>query len=69
MPKDLRSYLDEVADVRLDVRREVDPLTNVFGCAPGQVVPTLAQALQRIGGGEIKVVPVQEIVKFGRGGS
>jgi 2,5-furandicarboxylate decarboxylase 1 len=106
MPKDLRSYLDEVADVRLDVRREVDPLTNVgalcdqaewpivfhqlkgfpgwrlvdrlvsrrelqariFGCAPGQVVPTLARALQRIGGGEIKVVPVgpvQEIVKTG----
>jgi 2,5-furandicarboxylate decarboxylase 1 len=29
MPKDLRSYLDDVKDVRLDVHREVDPLTNV----------------------------------------
>ena len=29
MPKDLRSYLDDVADVRVDVRREVDPLANV----------------------------------------
>ena len=29
MSKDLRSYLDDVKDVRLDVAREVDPLTNV----------------------------------------
>lgn len=106
MPKDLRSYLDDVKDVRLDVHREVDPLTNVgalcdqaewpvvfeqlkgfpgwrlvdrlvsrrelqariLGCAPGQVVQTLARAMQRIGTGSVKVVasgPVQEIVKKG----
>ena len=29
MPKDLRSYLDDVKEERIDVRREVDPLTNV----------------------------------------
>jgi 2,5-furandicarboxylate decarboxylase 1 len=29
MPKDLRSYLEDVKDVRLDVRREVDPVANV----------------------------------------
>jgi 2,5-furandicarboxylate decarboxylase 1 len=29
MPKDLRSYLEDVKDVRVDVQREVDPLTNV----------------------------------------
>ena len=29
MPKDLRSYLDDVKDVRIDVDREVDPLGNV----------------------------------------
>ena len=29
MSRDLRSYLDDVKDVRLDIHREVDPLTNV----------------------------------------
>ncbi|MBI2203939.1 MAG: UbiD family decarboxylase [Candidatus Rokubacteria bacterium] len=33
MPKDLRSYLDDVKDVRIDVRREVDPLANVGALA------------------------------------
>src|SRR5690242_20383025 len=104
MAKDLRSYLDDVKDVRLDVHREVDPLTNVgtlcdqaewpivfeqlkgfpgwrlvdrlvsrrelqariLGCEPGQVVQTLARAMQRIGTGSVTVVPrgpVHEIVK------
>jgi 2,5-furandicarboxylate decarboxylase 1 len=106
MPKDLRSYLDDVKDVLADVRREVDPLANVgalcdqaewpimfhrlagfpgwrlvdrlvsrrelqariLGCAPDRVVPTLAQAVQRIGTGEVKVVaagPAQAIVLTG----
>jgi 2,5-furandicarboxylate decarboxylase 1 len=106
MAKDLRSYLDDVKDVRIDVPREVDPLTNVgalcdqaewpvvfetlkgfpgwrlvdrlvsrrelqariLGCAPGQVVQTLARAMQRIGTGSVTVVgsgPVQEVVKRG----
>lgn len=106
MPKDLRSYLDDVKDVLADVRREVDPLANVgalcdqaerpimfhrlagfpgwrlvdrlvsrrelqariLGCAPDRVVPTLAQAIQRIGTGEVKVVaagPAQAIVLKG----
>jgi 2,5-furandicarboxylate decarboxylase 1 len=106
MAKDLRSYLDDVKDVRIDVPREVDPLTNVgalcdqaewpvvfetlkgfpgwrlvdrlvsrrelqariLGCAPAQVVQTLARAMQRIGTGRVTVVasgPVQEVVKRG----
>lgn len=106
MPKDLRAYLDEVKDVRIDVHREVDPLANVgalcdasewpivfhalkgfsgwrlvdrlvsrrelqariLGCPPDRVVHTLADALQRIGTGEVKVVgagPVQTVVRKG----
>lgn len=106
MPKDLRSYLDDVKDVRVDVHREVDPLENVgalcdqsewpivfhalkgfpgwqladrlvsrrevqariFGCAPDRVVPTFADAIQRIGTGTLKTVasaPVQEVVRKG----
>ncbi len=106
MPKDLRSYLDDVKAERIDVRREVDPLTNVgalcdqsewplvfhslkgfpgwrlvdrlvsrrelqariLGCAPDRVVHTLAERIQRIGTGEVKVVaggPVQSVVRKG----
>jgi 2,5-furandicarboxylate decarboxylase 1 len=106
MPKDLRSYLDDVKAERVDVRREVDPLTNVgalcdqsewplvfhhlkgfpgwrlvdrlvsrrelqariLGCTPDRVVHTLAERIQRIGTGEVKVVangPVQSEVKTG----
>ena len=106
MPKDLRSYLDDVKEERVDVRREVDPLANVgalcdqsewpllfhrlkgfpgwrladrlvsrrelqariLGCALDRVVHTLAERIQRIGTGEVKIVadgPVQSVVKKG----
>lgn len=106
MAKDLRSFLDDVKDVRIDVHGEVDPLANVgalcdqagwpvvfhrlrgfpgwrladrlvsrrevqgriLGCPPDRVVATLAGAIQRIGAGQVRVVPsgpVQAVVRRG----
>lgn len=46
MPRDLRSYLDEVKDVRIDVPREVDPLTNVGALCDQSEWPLLFQRLK-----------------------
>src|SRR5215470_6294352 len=46
MPKDLRSYLDDVSDVRVDVRREVDPLANVGALCDQSAWPIVFHALK-----------------------
>ncbi|HXH81913.1 MAG TPA: UbiD family decarboxylase [Candidatus Tectomicrobia bacterium] len=46
MPKDLRSYLDDVKDVRVDVHREVDPLANVGALCDQSEWPIVFHALR-----------------------
>jgi 2,5-furandicarboxylate decarboxylase 1 len=107
MGRDLRTYLDDVKDVRLDVRKQVDTLANVgtlcdqsewpivfhdlkgfpgwrlvdrlvsrrelqariLRTEPARVAPVLAEAVRRIGTGEVTIVPtgpVKEVVKLGK---
>ena len=49
MAKDLRSYLDDVKDVRIDVPREVDPLTNVGALCDQAEWPVVFETLNVVG--------------------